>query len=215
MTTRRIWLPALLGFVVWAGAVSAQDETFQPADAGEIGMLVPAGDIRHDDLSAQAIRFISEGDLDIAGALIEEGLAKDPESPSLRFTQTYLFIEEGREDEAIRVLAGLHREFPGDYRVLNNLAWLLVTAQNPDDRDPERALALIQDALLETADNFHVWSTLSEVHYELGNYARAERAAMEAYRIATDKKAPNELTARYLQQVDRAQVGLSVFELMD
>lgn len=187
------------------GLVSAQEA--DPADG--------ANELDHTFESREVMQLLGEDRLADAERLLDRYLGEDPGSGPLRFTRTYLLLEQDRETEAIALLEALHRDYPANYRVLNNLAWLLTTAAREEDRDPERALTLVQDALVDADDNYHVWSTLGKVHYALGNYERARRAAMEAYRIAVENDAPSSLQARYLQQVDEAGIATSVFELMD
>jgi WD40 repeat protein len=61
---------------------------------------------------------------------------------------------------------------PRDPIGLNNLAWRLVTGP-PDERDPARALQLIQEALKQQPKNAHFLNTLGVVQYRNGQYAAA------------------------------------------
>ncbi|MCB1070317.1 MAG: tetratricopeptide repeat protein [Kiritimatiellae bacterium] len=189
------------------GQEAGEDLNFHPESERD--------NFRNDGDVAEIFRALNEGDPERAQLLVDEALAQHPTSGLYLFTETYVMLDRGDEHSAIARLEELHKDYPGNYRVLNNLAWLLTTARDPGDRAPERALKYIQDALLQGANNYHVWSTLAQVHYELGNYERAERAAREAYRLAVEGKAPSEIQARYIQQVDQAQIARDVFELMD
>jgi tetratricopeptide (TPR) repeat protein len=61
---------------------------------------------------------------------------------------------------------------PRDPKALNNLAWRLVTGPAAD-RDPARALQLIQDALKQQPKNALFLNTLGVVQYRNGQYAAA------------------------------------------
>jgi hypothetical protein len=61
---------------------------------------------------------------------------------------------------------------PRDPKGLNNLAWRLVTGP-PAERDPARALQLIQDALKQRPNEALFLNTLGLVQYRNGQYAAA------------------------------------------
>ena len=68
---------------------------------------------------------------------------------------------------------------PGSANILNNLAWLLVTCENQDLRNPVRALDYARRAAgIEKAP--HILDTLAESYYANGNIIPA---------IETEKKA--------------------------
>jgi serine/threonine protein kinase/WD40 repeat protein len=72
----------------------------------------------------------------------------------------------------VKVVGALALATPRDPKGLNNLAWQLVTGP-VDQRDPARALQLIQDALKQKPNEAHLLNTLGVVQYRNGQYAAA------------------------------------------
>lgn len=70
---------------------------------------------------------------------------------------------------------------PDNTEALNNLAWLLLTAQEPTLRNPEKALLLAAKAAAKTRTP-HVLDTLATAHWANGN--RAEALAVEEEALA-------------------------------
>jgi len=70
---------------------------------------------------------------------------------------------------------------PANTEALNNLAWLLLTAQEPTLRNPERALLLARKAVAETRTP-HVLDTLATAYWANDN--RKEALALEAEAFA-------------------------------
>ncbi len=163
----------------------------------------------------EASRALESGFLAEAERLFEQALALQPESRDARFGVGALYIQQGRYTEAIDVMETLKEEFPDDYTIINNLAWLYATASDHSVRDGDRAVQLAQEALLLQPNNFHVWSTLSEGHYVSGAYERAERAAQEAVRLSREAGADRERVMQYQQQLEkcrRAAEALTILE---
>jgi Zn-dependent protease with chaperone function len=72
---------------------------------------------------------------------------------------------------------------PDNAQVLNNLAWLYATCEDPSLRDPARALDLAKQAIhLEKSS--HIWDTLAESFYVNEMYAEAVMAAEDALALA-------------------------------
>ena len=68
---------------------------------------------------------------------------------------------------------------PDNTEALNNLAWLLLTAQEPTLRNPEKALLLAQKAAAKTRTP-HVLDTLATAYWANGNHAEALALEEEA-----------------------------------
>ncbi len=133
----------------------------------------------------------------------DEALSLDPGSRQARHGLATVLIKTGQNKEAIELLTVLAREFPDDYTVKNNLAWLYATTKDTDLQDPGRAVALAQEALLIAPENFHVWSTLSEAHYVAGAYQRAARAAEQALRMSVEQRAGEASRREYTRQLKK------------
>lgn len=85
----------------------------------------------------------------------------------------------GNETEAIVALQYLIARRPEDPRLLNRLAWLLLTADQAHARDPRQAIVLAERAYaLSTAPN--ITDTLAEAAFQNGDAARAVRLEEQA-----------------------------------
>lgn len=139
----------------------------------------------------------------LAGALAAWHLPPDllDETPKARFAEA-LIRQKMREqpDNAlwVQVLGDLQyslnqelaardsyeqalRLAPANTEALNNLAWLLITAQEPTLRNPKKALLLAEKAA-ERSRTPHVLDTLATAHWATGN--REEALAVEEEALA-------------------------------
>ena len=124
-------------------------------------------------------------------------LEKDQDHHQARnaLSTTYIMLE--RYDDAIQVLESLLLEFPTDYILKNNLAWIYATASDKDIKDGTKAVLLAQDALFMAPDNYQVWGTLAEAYHAAGNMEKAHRAVREALAISVEKKASKQEIENY------------------
>jgi Zn-dependent protease with chaperone function len=120
----------------------------------------------------------------IKNVLVKE-LQKSPNNPSLYSLLGDLDFSdknyEGTKDAYEKSLA-LNPENP---EVLNNLAWLYATCEDPRFRNPKRALELAKMAE-ELQPSPQVWDTLAESYYVNGMYKQAVLAGK--YALAMAKK---------------------------
>lgn len=79
---------------------------------------------------------------------------------------------------------GLNPEQPG---ILNNFAWMLLTADDESQRDPERALTLARKSV-QMEETQHHMDTLAEAYYQNGMYMEAYRAAKRALQLSTQDR---------------------------
>ena len=76
---------------------------------------------------------------------------------------------------------------PRNPDALNNLAWLLATSDNPNLRNPQKALQYAQRAIgLKKAP--HIWDTLAESLYANGRIAEAIEAEKQALQTASEDR---------------------------
>jgi predicted Zn-dependent protease len=150
-----------------------------------------------------------------ASTALRDVVRLDPENQAARFVAASALIQAARYREARELLEGLLERRPGDYPLMNNLAWLLATAEDPALRDPARAVQLAREAMLIAPSDFHVWNTLAEAHYVHGDYEKALRAGQEALRLARDQGAPDLQKANYEKQVLRFEQAVRAFSLVE
>jgi Flp pilus assembly protein TadD len=169
----------------------------------------------HADVLAQAEQALATRRHLDALNLLGTVLKVEPTHRHARFLTATVLADMGRVRESIVVLNVLVEEFPNQFSILNNLAWTLATAQDVTLRDPARAVELARRAVLLAPDNFNVWSTLAEAHFQNGNYQRALRAAQEARRLGQQFKASDGSLVTYEEQVSKCQQAVKVFSLIE
>lgn len=162
-----------------------------------------------------AFRWLGEARLREAIPLFESLLKENPTDKACRLGYGSALIESGRYQPAEKIYEELLAEYPSEYPILNNLAWLYATASDGKFRDGRRAAELAQRALLLAPGDYHVWSTLAEAYYVQGEYERAERAAREAHTLAVRFQAPEKVRLEYVQQVDRCKRAAQALQILE
>ena len=128
--------------------------------------------------------------------LILREIEKHPLNPNLYKTLGDLYFETGNFDGVRQAYEASLKINPNNPHVLNNLAWLYATAENPRFRNPQRALTLAM-AAAAIIEEPHILDTLAEAYYINGIYPKALEAALRAQRLARDNH------AYYQEQVDK------------
>jgi len=200
----RWFIILMAGLLCWADAASARQDPADSADEDAFReLLVEAADALQRDHLSQAEQ------------LFQEALRMRPQAKEARFGIGALFIKQGRYADAITTMEALKEEFPNDFSILNNLAWLYATSTDHTVRNGERAIILAQEALLLQPNNFHVWNTLSEGHYVSGDYERALRAAQEALRLSREARVGRDRISEYQKQVDKCRRAAEAMQILD
>jgi tetratricopeptide (TPR) repeat protein len=149
--------------------------------------------------------YFEDREYDSAIAALERALEIDPKNMQVRFilSRDYLIAEKYAQAE--KILLALIDEYPEDYLVKNNLAWLYATATDPAFRKGKEAVKLAREALVEAPFVHNIWSTLSEAYYVTQNYERALRAGVQTLDLARNnlKELPPETEAQYTLQIDK------------
>jgi tetratricopeptide (TPR) repeat protein len=92
---------------------------------------------------------------------------------------------QGRQSEAIAQWRESLRLMPDQLEAMNNLAWLLATAEDPAARRPSEAVALAERAAAITASsNASVLDTLAAAYAAAGRREEAARTARRAIELA-------------------------------
>jgi tetratricopeptide (TPR) repeat protein len=203
-----IGITVLLPIVFMMGA-SAQETNeaveIQPAISSSGGLQIEGrtDQERIEFLSRVAAAYFEEGDPANAINAYERILEIDPGNRVTRFTISHVYIMAKRYAEAEALLLELIEEYPDDFTIKNNLAWLYATAEDPSFRKGEEAIRLAQEALAITPNDHHVWSTLAEAYYVTGDYEKAQRAVQHMAKLAMrdSKNITKEIVDGYNSQI--------------
>ena len=128
--------------------------------------------------------------------IILREIEKHPQNPNLYKVLGDLYYETGNLSGVQQAYEASLKLNPENPHVLNNLAWLYATAEDPRFRNPARALDLAKAAagLLEEP---HILDTLAECYYVNGQYAKALETAKYALRLARENR------TYYQEQVEK------------
>ena len=121
--------------------------------------------------------YVREGDFLSAASAARRALELRPGDPEALTALSYAYISSKSYRKAEKILKQLASRYPDNGTAFNNLAWIYATSEDAGFRDGKRALSYAHMALVLTPDDYHVWNTLAETYYVLGNYERALRAA--------------------------------------
>jgi tetratricopeptide (TPR) repeat protein len=171
-----------------------------------------------DDISQlldKAYKRIDYGGVQDAIGMFNDVLKRDPRNKRARFGLGTAYIQMQKYRDALAVLEPMAKEFPEDYFLKNNIAWLYATARDFSIRNGAKSVGYAQDALLIAPGDYHVWSTLSEGYYISGQYDKALRAAEEALKLSLDSPTGVEESGEYRRQVEKnrkAAQAMSVLE---
>ena len=128
--------------------------------------------------------------------IILREIEKHPQNPNLYKVLGDLYYETGNLSGVQQAYEASLKLNPENPHVLNNLAWLYATAEDPRFRNPARALDLAKAAvgLLEEP---HILDTLAECYFVNGQYAKALETAQHALRLARENR------TYYQEQVEK------------
>ncbi|MDA8165239.1 MAG: M48 family metalloprotease, partial [Desulfobacteraceae bacterium] len=116
-----------------------------------------------------------------AAAVITHQIEKEPRNPLWHQFLGDLQQSRGRDAEAIAAYEQGLTLAPDQPEILNNLAWLLLTAKEGRFRDPRRALALAEKAAAVKPEGF-ILDTLAAAYWANGMTDLAVRTEQQAIR---------------------------------
>ena len=116
-----------------------------------------------------------------AEALIQQKIREQPDNGLWFQLLGDLHYSRNQEQDAMNAYEQALLLAPANTEALNNLAWLLLTAQEPTLRNPEKALLLAQKAAAEKRIP-HILDTLATAYWANGN--RNEALAVEEEALA-------------------------------
>ena len=168
-----------------------------------------------DQAMKTAFLAIDDGNSEKAIRLFQEILEKDPKSKRARFGLSAMYIKMEDYKKALEILEVMTVEFPDDYSLKNNIAWLYATAKDHSIRNASKAITYAQEALMGNPIDYHVWSTLAEAYYMSTQYDKALRAAGEAFRLAQQRDASMADISEYKAQMDKCTKAANAMSIIE
>ena len=154
--------------------------------------------------------YVNEGEYKAAVDVYERILKIAPDHKDAKFMLGHVYISAGMYAKAETNLKALIKEYPDEFQLKNNLAWLYSTAADPAYRDGEKAVKLAQEAMVLAPTDYHVWSTLSEAYYVSGQYEKAFRAIVHMASLASrfGTNITREMVDEYNEQIRKCRRAL-------
>ena len=151
--------------------------------------------------------YFKEQDLDSAISAYERVLEIDPMNKEARYIVSHVYIQAKQYAKAEKMLMELIDEYPEDFQLKNNLAWMYATAEDPAFRHGDKAIELSQEAMALAPNDHHVWSTLSEAYYVTGHYEKAYRAINQMAKLASryGKDITQDMVDDYNEQIRKCK----------
>lgn len=194
-------------------AVAQQDTNPPPAESQSPGLQV------EDQTEEDRIQFLldlgtayfSQNDTASAITAYERIFEIDPMNKQARYMSSYAYIAAKQYAKAEQMLTRLIEEYPEDFELKNNLAWLYATAEDPAFRDGQKAIELAQEAMIIAPNVHNVWSTLAEAYYSAGQYEKANRAIKHMVAVAQryGSNMTKEMAENYNDQIRKYQRALN------
>lgn len=179
--------------------------------------LLRRGDARIEvDIEMETvIRLAGERKFEAALEQARAILRQNPDHAAARFMEGVALLGLDRHKEALPVWEALYERDPDHPAVLNNLAWLYATADDPALRNPEKAVELARRAALADPGHPAIWSTLAQAYYVNRDFDRALTAARKALSLAQEMNAPVDTLSRYHEQVTTCREAATAFSIFD
>jgi tetratricopeptide (TPR) repeat protein len=128
----------------------------------------------------------------LAEAVVEyrEAARFEPSNAELWMQLGQTYEKMGRGEEALHSLETGVEADPGNAGLLNHLAWLYATIENPTLRDPAKAIAYAQRAVeMSNATDANILDTLAEAYYANQQFDAAIETEQRALEIAPELEA--------------------------
>lgn len=161
--------------------------------------------------------YSQEGDLASASDAYERILEIDPGHQEARYLISHMYIQTKEYRKATDLILELMEDRPDDYTLLNNLAWIYATAEDPAIRNGAKAIDYAQEAMVQAPNDHHIWSTLSEAYYVSGEYEKAHRAIMHMARLAARYSAglTEDAVKEYNEQIRKCRRAMDTAKAME
>ena len=163
-----------------------------------------------------ASAYVNEDDFPAAVDAYERILQIDPAHQQTRHMLSHIYINAKEYQKAETMFFALIEEYPENFTIWNNLAWLYATAEDPKFRSGEKAVKYSREALTLAPTDFHIWSTLAEAYYVSGDYEKAYRAVRHMASLAAlyGRNITEESVAEYNEQIRKCKRALDTAETM-
>ncbi|MBC8207600.1 MAG: M48 family metalloprotease [Desulfobulbaceae bacterium] len=115
--------------------------------------------------------------------MLQEKIRQEPDKALWLRLAGDLLQHQKMEQKALDAYEQALELEPGNAALMNNLAWLLLTAENTELRDPHRALSLARSAVTRSPQGF-IFDTLATAYW--ANSLPAEAVKMEQRAIQAD-----------------------------
>lgn len=121
-------------------------------------------------------------------AVLEEKLQQEPENSRWLKLFGDLMLGQGKETAALRAYEKASGNLPVSSELANNMAWLLLTAEDSSLRDPVRALDLARSAA-RFSEQGYILDTLATALWANGKVDEAAAAEKKAVELDPDNRA--------------------------
>jgi cytochrome c-type biogenesis protein CcmH/NrfG len=121
-------------------------------------------------------------------AVLEEKLQQEPENSRWLKLFGDLMLGQGKETAALRAYEKASGNLPVSSELANNMAWLLLTAEDRSLRDPVRALELARSAA-RFSEQGYILDTLATALWANGRVDEAVAAEKKAVELDPDNRA--------------------------
>ena len=200
-----------------ATITSAQENEAKTDSTSGLQISTQTDEERCDFLLQVADAYFKEDDFDSAINAYERILEIDPSHQQARYIIGHVYINAKQYAKAEDQLISLTEDFPEDYKLKNNLAWLYATAEDPNFRDGKKAVKIAQEAMALAPNDHHVWSTLAEAHYVSGEYEKAYRAITHMAGLASryGTNITKESVESYNEQIRKCKRAWDTQKMLD
>lgn len=145
------------------------------------------------DFVALAAGHVEGDEFDEAAQLYQEALAKDPRLPGVQYELGYCHVRRGYVDEAMECFTKAREAAPKDAEIPYWMARTLlrIDQEHQDGADPERALALAEEALAlagGAAPSF--LELIAWCHAARGDRAAVDRTIRKILKLVEDEEKP-------------------------
>jgi Tfp pilus assembly protein PilF len=152
--------------------------------------------------------LLEQGQPDDAIAAAREAIHLDPNLSIAHAVSCDILMSSGQIEEAIVACNAALELDPENPGILNNLAWMLVTADDPRFRDPQRGLLLAQQSVeASSGQEAASLDTLGEAYYVNARFDEAIEVERQAIALQPQDEALQKQLQEQLQKFEKARLA--------